>query len=117
MLVFTAFQTCGMIQNIVISSMKDQYENYNGNGYIRVTDTSFDKKITQSNPEVVYLAGEKVFPEESRGDPIGWKGEAEGLTSLSWAVLYGFGGKSPCDFWRELKMRRNDAIGSWKWVR
>lgn len=34
MLVFTAFQTCGMIQNIVISSMKDQYANYNGNGYI-----------------------------------------------------------------------------------
>ncbi|KAF8789042.1 hypothetical protein HNY73_007022 [Argiope bruennichi] len=35
MLVFTAFQTCGMIQNIVISSMKEQYEGYNGNGYIR----------------------------------------------------------------------------------
>lgn len=34
MLVFTAFQTCGMIQNIVISSMKDQYKGYNGNGYV-----------------------------------------------------------------------------------
>ncbi|KAG8177635.1 hypothetical protein JTE90_019662 [Oedothorax gibbosus] len=34
MLVFTAFQTCGMIQNIVITSMKEDYSNYDGNGYI-----------------------------------------------------------------------------------
>lgn len=34
MLVFTAFQTCSMIQNIVITSMKTQYPNYHGNGYI-----------------------------------------------------------------------------------
>ncbi|XP_054713785.1 LOW QUALITY PROTEIN: UNC93-like protein MFSD11 [Uloborus diversus] len=34
MLVFTAFQTCGMIQKTVITSMKKSYENYDGDGYI-----------------------------------------------------------------------------------
>lgn len=61
MLVFTAFQTCGMIQNIVISSMKQQYDNYNGNGYVSLAIVY--SVFALSNwfaPSIIFAIGPKI---------------------------------------------------------
>ncbi|XP_055925078.1 UNC93-like protein MFSD11 [Argiope bruennichi] len=61
MLVFTAFQTCGMIQNIVISSMKEQYEGYNGNGYISLAVVYAVFAISNwVAPSIIFTIGPKI---------------------------------------------------------
>lgn len=61
MLVFTAFQTCGMIQNIVITSMKEQYSNYKGNGYISLAVVyAFFAVSNWFAPSIICALGPKI---------------------------------------------------------
>uniref|UniRef100_A0A2L2Y784 UNC93-like protein MFSD11 n=1 Tax=Parasteatoda tepidariorum TaxID=114398 RepID=A0A2L2Y784_PARTP len=61
MLVFTAFQTCGMIENIVIKSMNKQYTNYDGDGYISLAIVYAVFAISNwIAPSIISILGAKI---------------------------------------------------------